>query len=172
MAAIEDDEQWKRQGECIGVDPHIFLHLDKGRPKQGVERTQDKAKKICAQCVVIGICEIAGRGRPGIWGGFTEGERKERLAARRLGWKGKTMTYEEFQVQVGRTHTEHASDSDPWRLGQTYFNVLCDCRPDLSEQVRATVMDPFYENSIIPVFILFVEEHWKDGDQKVLGGVA
>ena len=35
-------------------------------------------------------------------------------------------------------------DNPNWRLGQAYFNVLFDLRPDLAERIRTTPLDPFY----------------------------
>lgn len=51
------------------------------------------------------------------------------------------------------------------RLGQTYFNVLAQYRPDLSEQVRGKFnLDPFYAESTsdkrIVAFIQFVYKNW------------
>ncbi len=39
----------------------------------------------------------------------------------------------------------HAKAKNPnWRFGQTAFNVLYQVRPDLSERVRGTDIDPFH----------------------------
>jgi len=49
------------------------------------------------------------------------------------------------------------------RLGQVLFNKLYEIRPDLSEKIRATNIDPFYctsENDITE-FIEFLETNWK-----------
>lgn len=47
-----------------------------------------------------------------------------------------------------------------WRPGQTYFNVLNEFRPDLSERVRGTLIDPFHSDSIIPEFLEQVQKDW------------
>lgn len=42
------------------------------------------------------------------------------------------------------------------RWGQAAFNYLCQIRPDLSEQVRSTDLDPFYVDSAEhPTFVNF-----------------
>lgn len=54
-----------------------------------------------------------------------------------------------------------AKDRYPmWRMGQTYFNVLHHTRPDLSEQVRAGELDPFYNDDRIDSFLMFVVTNW------------
>src|ERR1041385_2126541 len=51
-------------------------------------------------------------------------------------------------------------DEMGWRMGQTYFNVLYEMRPDLSERIRSTPIDPFYQDVYIPAFLTFVAENW------------
>lgn len=47
------------------------------------------------------------------------------------------------------------------RPGQYAFNLLCQVRPDLSEQVRGRLqVDPFYNDRFIPNFIQFVSDNW------------
>ena len=47
------------------------------------------------------------------------------------------------------------------RLGQHAFNLLCDLRPDISEQVRGRFnTDPFYRDDYLDAFWSFVEDHW------------
>ena len=55
------------------------------------------------------------------------------------------------------------------RKGQSAFNLLCSLRPDLSEQVRATPLDPFYQDEILPAFFSWVKEHWGPWPPEVLG---
>lgn len=40
-----------------------------------------------------------------------------------------------------------------WRLGQGFFNLLADKYPELSEQIRGTNLDPFYNNKALLVTI-------------------
>ncbi len=50
------------------------------------------------------------------------------------------------------------------RYGQLVFNHLCEVRPDLSEQVRGTDMDPFYVDRLNHPnwdrFVAFIESNW------------
>jgi hypothetical protein len=67
------------------------------------------------------------------------------------------MTFEEYVVESNHTFIVHGGN---WRTGQAYFNVLWDNRPDLSERVRATVLDPFHDDTVIPYFLAFVAKNW------------
>jgi len=66
------------------------------------------------------------------------------------------MTFADYVALVEQRQAEQPT----WREGQTYFNVLYDHRPDLSELVRATVLDPFHDADIVPDFLVFVAAHW------------
>lgn len=68
------------------------------------------------------------------------------------------MTYAEYIKLCEETQKENPS----WRWGQTCFNVLVQVRSDLSEQVRATPLDPFYrrKTSEIKDFFEFVHNNW------------
>lgn len=46
------------------------------------------------------------------------------------------------------------------RSGQAYFNTLADVRPSLAEEVRATTLDPFYDDANLAAFLVWVGEHW------------
>ena len=47
-----------------------------------------------------------------------------------------------------------------WRIGQVYFNILYIMRPDISERVRGTNLDPFYDDKIVNDFLEFVIGEW------------
>lgn len=49
-----------------------------------------------------------------------------------------------------------------YRRGQHAFNLLCEKRPDLSEQIRATNLDPFHKDTIPDNFVQWVTDHWND----------
>jgi hypothetical protein len=49
-----------------------------------------------------------------------------------------------------------------WRMGQTYFNVLNDVRPDIAELVRGGKDDPYYDDINIGGFLIFVEGKWQN----------
>lgn len=72
-AVTDDDERWKRQANCLGVDPDLFY------PGRG-EPTRD-ARQVCAGCTVRADClayALRNHEKHGIWGGLSERER-ERL---------------------------------------------------------------------------------------------
>lgn len=46
------------------------------------------------------------------------------------------------------------------RTGQKLFNLLCDYRPDLAEQIRATDNDPFYDDSKVVDCLVYLMENW------------
>lgn len=69
----------------------------------------------------------------------------------------KNLTFEQFVVMVQGEKILHPE----WRLGQTYFNVLWQERPDISEQIRGDVQyDPFYTDGKIIAFLGFVAQAW------------
>lgn len=47
-----------------------------------------------------------------------------------------------------------------WRQGQAAFNILVWNRPDLSEKVRTTPLDPFYNDKRLPDFYAWVCDNW------------
>lgn len=54
-----------------------------------------------------------------------------------------------------------------WRVGQTIFNCLYELRPDLSEQIRGTTLDCFYNDGnwsglATQATLKWIEEHWDD----------
>lgn len=59
---------------------------------------------------------------------------------------------------------QHRARGTGERYGQAMFNHLCDVRPDLSEQVRATDMDPFHVERLNDPrwdrFVTFLEANW------------
>jgi hypothetical protein len=66
------------------------------------------------------------------------------------------LTFKEYIAAI----PEARSIYPRWREGQTYFNVLYMNRPDLSEQVRATDLDPFHNDESIQSFLTWVGENW------------
>jgi len=47
-----------------------------------------------------------------------------------------------------------------WRRGQYAFNVLLDYRPDLSEKIRGTPLDPFFKEELPKEFIEWINKNW------------
>lgn len=69
------------------------------------------------------------------------------------------MTIEEFEQEVVRWMGEHQD----WRYGQTYFNVLYELRPHLSEQIRGVYgLDPFNDDRIVDKTREWLTVHWDD----------
>ena len=65
-------------------------------------------------------------------------------------------TYDEF---VRLVHTTFPNDGDI-RWGQHWFNVLHNVRPDLANEIRGTVMDPFYRDYVKPITQTYVQMGW------------
>jgi hypothetical protein len=42
------------------------------------------------------------------------------------------------------------------RLGQHYFNILHECKPDLADEIRGSSIDPFYLDENIESFLLYI----------------
>lgn len=57
-----------------------------------------------------------------------------------------------------KTVNELLDQHDSWRAGQASFNVLSDFHKSLADQVRGTELDPFYDDSRLPVFYQWVYE--------------
>ena len=70
------------------------------------------------------------------------------------------MTYADFIAKVNTLHIRLGDGREHWRYGQTYFNVLASVRSDLSEIVRGTVYDPFYEDKIPEKTEKLLQDMW------------
>lgn len=58
-------------------------------------------------------------------------------------------------------HKPHTRDELDQRLGQKLFNALyCYYRPDVADQIRGSLIDPFYNDDVIPAFLEKVDELW------------
>jgi len=72
------------------------------------------------------------------------------------------MTFAEYLHRVAYAKSEHPE----WRMGQTYFNVLREVRPDLADGtgdadgITGTTFDPFYDDDRIARFLTHVVEYW------------
>lgn len=70
---------------------------------------------------------------------------------------GDTPTFEDYLDAV----SEAMATYPLWRAGQTYFNVLFELRPDISEgHIRAQPLDPFYDDRKLPGFLVLVKHLW------------
>lgn len=69
------------------------------------------------------------------------------------------ITYHEFLSLVQKAWLNKQGE---WRYGQTLFNALAHYRPDLSEQIRTTPLDPFFRDheNIKPALWAFLMRSW------------
>lgn len=70
------------------------------------------------------------------------------------------MTYNEFVSTTSKEYENWRKIDSTYRYGQCVFNILAALRPDISEQIRATKIDPFYREYVSQDFWSFVEERW------------
>jgi WhiB family transcriptional regulator, redox-sensing transcriptional regulator len=75
--------EWQLQGACRGEDSSLFFHPEGERgPSRSARETA--AKQVCARCPVVELCRahaLSAREPYGVWGGMSESERDEELAA-------------------------------------------------------------------------------------------
>jgi len=70
--------------------------------------------------------------------------------------KENVMTYEEYLTRALTRRELNPTE----RLGQVYYNVLADVRPDLGDEVRGTSHDPFYKDEVVPAFLDWARFNW------------
>lgn len=88
-APVTEFWDWQLRAECRGRDSALFFHPDDA-PRSSRRRREANAKLVCGRCPVRAECAahaLAARERYGVWGGFTEKERRRLLAA---GWEDLT----------------------------------------------------------------------------------
>lgn len=66
------------------------------------------------------------------------------------------MTFDEYRKEVGAALKKHPE----WRAGQAHFNVLLTWRYDLAGPIRSTLLDPFYSDDRLKLFLRVVQERW------------
>jgi hypothetical protein len=69
------------------------------------------------------------------------------------------MTYEQFLSDVLNKYQAQNNPRD-LRLGQIFFNNLCVVRPAIAEELRGSMLDPFFKERIAMVVSDFVRERW------------
>lgn len=69
------------------------------------------------------------------------------------------MNYDQFLAQVHKEHAEQPVKGD-LRLGQIFFNKLCEIRPNIANELRGSMLDPFFKERITNVVSEFVRERW------------
>jgi WhiB family transcriptional regulator, redox-sensing transcriptional regulator len=79
-----DGNDWRVDAACFGMDTLIFFPLGEG---EASERNAELAKTACSRCNVSEEClefALLTTQNDGIWGGYTEDERRVLKRARRL----------------------------------------------------------------------------------------
>ena len=67
------------------------------------------------------------------------------------------MDFQTYLERVARRKQAHPTE----RMGQAYFNQLLEDRPYIAEEVRSDdMLDPFYDDSKIGQFLVFVHLSW------------
>jgi WhiB family transcriptional regulator, redox-sensing transcriptional regulator len=77
-------DDWQLKALCRGNHAHLFFPPSTFERKDDRERREARAKAICNVCPVLRDCSsyaLSIREPFGIWGGMTEGDRKEVFAA-------------------------------------------------------------------------------------------
>lgn len=75
--------EWQLHGACRGEDSSLFFHPEGERGPARSAR-EAAAKAVCARCPVVEQCRrhsLATREPYGVWGGLSEAEREEAVAA-------------------------------------------------------------------------------------------
>ena len=84
-SATTDHWDWQSEAACRGTDTEKFFHPENERGPRRAAR-ENAAKAICHTCPVMAHCAayaLRHREPYGIWGGLSETERDEILAAQR-----------------------------------------------------------------------------------------
>ena len=79
------DRSWQPIALCRGNNSHLFFPPSTSERKDERTRREERAKSICRVCPVIRECldyALAINEPYGIWGGLTEAERRQLVAAR------------------------------------------------------------------------------------------
>ena len=85
-APVTELWDWQLHAGCRGRDSSLFFHPDDA-PRSSRRRREANAKLVCARCPVRAECAahaLAAHERYGVWGGFTEKERRRLVAS---GWE-------------------------------------------------------------------------------------
>ena len=75
---------WQEDALCTGGQAGLFFPPSSAERKDERERREARAKAICAVCPVVEECRdyaLTIREPYGIWGGYTESERRRAAAA-------------------------------------------------------------------------------------------
>jgi hypothetical protein len=75
------------------------------------------------------------------------------------------MNYYSFKLRALEEWAEVRPRNPNLRLGQVYFNLLADLRPDLANELRGTPHDPYFRNEIPQMTEDVVLKEWDDNTE-------
>jgi hypothetical protein len=67
----------------------------------------------------------------------------------------KQITYQDFLIKV-----HSFASANNWKIGQAYFNLLSNYRPEIAEMLRGTLHDPFHRDYISHETEALVKSNW------------
>ena len=100
---IADVWEWQLSGSCRNLDTSVFFHPDAGT-RAARHHRESAATAVCARCPVRAECAahaLTTGELYGVWGGFTEAERRRLLA---VGWEDLADPWHR-RVDVARLRT-------------------------------------------------------------------
>ena len=80
---VADRWNWQLQGACRTAGPETFFHPE-GERGPARARREARAKAVCSECPALAACRahaLQVHEPYGIWGGLSESERQQLLAA-------------------------------------------------------------------------------------------
>jgi len=69
-------------------------------------------------------------------------------------------SFNDFLADASIVYEKLKGNGFDHRYGQVYFNLLVEHRPDISEKIRGTMLDPFYKEFVKTETHQFVEKSW------------
>jgi hypothetical protein len=69
-------------------------------------------------------------------------------------------SFNDFLADASIVYEKLKGDGFGYRYGQVYFNLLWEHRPDISEKIRGTSLDPFHKDAVLSATHQFVETSW------------
>lgn len=70
------------------------------------------------------------------------------------------LSFNDFLADASIVYEKMKGDGFDFRYGQVYFNLLFQHRPDISEKIRGTSIDPFMREVVSSVTHSYVEKYW------------
>ena len=70
------------------------------------------------------------------------------------------LSFNDFLADVSIKYEHQKNTPGHWRYGQMYFNLLSEARPDISDRIKGSSLDPYYKDVVAGVTHMFVESNW------------